>query len=253
MPRAKAAAETLSESVAQYVVDYVHAHQLKSGEKVPSEVQVSSDLGISRGIVREAYQTLKTAGIIETANGRSPRVAKITDTGIVQLLEHAVRTEQAMVHHILDLRVVIEVNAAERAARNRKSEQAAALLEHVEGMKDSLDYPSRFVTHDMAFHETIAQATGNPLLEIMVRAMRKSLAASMQTVFRNWKHTDHDQIIRTHRRIAEAISNRDPDQARRWMKRHFDEAFLSLTGRRVSFAGKPKARANARKNVKGKD
>src|SRR6516164_224717 len=153
MPHAKAAAETLSASVAQYVVDYVHAHQLKSGEKVPSEVQVSSDLGISRGIVPEAYQTLKTAGIIETANGRSPRVAKITDTGIVQLLEHAVRTEQAMVHHILDLRVVIEVNAAERAARNRKADQAAALLEHVERMKASLDYPSRFVTHDMAFHE----------------------------------------------------------------------------------------------------
>jgi DNA-binding FadR family transcriptional regulator len=241
MPQGKADAATLSESVAQYIVDYVHAHQLKSGETVPSEVQISSDLGVSRGIVREAYQTLKTAGIIETSNGRAPRVAKITDTGIVQLLEHAVRTEQAMVHHILDLREAIEVNAAERAARNRKTEHVSALLEHVDRMKASLDYPSRFVTHDMAFHETIAQATGNPLLEIMVRAMRKALAASMQTVFRNWKQrTDHDQIIRTHRRIAEAIRDRDAEKARRCMKRHFDEAFVSFTGRRASSAGKKK-------------
>jgi len=242
MPRATAAAATLSESVAQHIVDYVQAHQLKSGELVPSEVQISSDLGVSRGIVREAYQSLKTAGVIETANGRAPRVARITDTGIVQLLEHAVRTEQAMVHHILDLRVAIEVNAAERAARNRKTAQVSALIERVELMKASLDYPSRFVTHDTAFHEIIAQATGNPLLEIMVRAMRKSLAASIQTVFRNWKHTDHDQIIRTHRRIAEAIRDRDADKSRRYMKRHFDEAFVSFTGRRASSVGKQKAK-----------
>ncbi len=179
--------------------------------------------------MREAYQTLKTAGIIETANGRAPRVAKITDSGIVQLLGHTVRTEQVMVHHILELGAAIEINAAEGAARNRKAEHASALTEHVDRMKASLEYPSRFVTHDIAFHGTIAQASGNPLLEIMVRAMRKSLAASMQTVFRNGKqHTDHDQIIRTHRRIAEAISDRDADQAKRWMKHHFDQAFLSL-------------------------
>ena len=238
MPRAKAPPETLSESVAQYVVDYVRVHQLKSGETVPSELRISSELGVSRGIVREAYRTLKTAGIIDIANGRAPRVAKITDSAIVQLLEHAVSTEQARIRHILDLRVGIEVNGAEMAARNRKAEHVSALIDHVDKMQTSLDNPRRFVSNDIAFHQTIAEATGNPLLELMVRAMRKSLAASMQSVFRNWKErSDQDQIVRTHRRIAEAICDRDPVEASRSMKLHFDEAFISLAGGSASSAG----------------
>jgi GntR family transcriptional repressor for pyruvate dehydrogenase complex len=237
MPSPRPPSETLSESVAQYVVNYVREHQLKSGETVPSELQTSSDLGVSRGIVREAYRTLKSAGVIDTANGRAPRVAKITDTGIVQLLEHAVITEQAMIHHILDLRAAIEVKGAEMAARNRKEEHVSILMEQVEKMKTSLAFPSRFVAHDMAFHATIAQATANPLFEVMVQAMRKSLAASMRTVFRNWKQrADHDQIIRTHRRIAEAICDGDPEEARRSMKLHFDEALISFSGARASSA-----------------
>ena len=49
----------LSDYVSQHLINYIRTNQLRSGEMVPSEVRLSSELGISRGIVREAFRALK--------------------------------------------------------------------------------------------------------------------------------------------------------------------------------------------------
>jgi len=94
----------LSDFVRQHLIDYIRTNQLRSGETVPSEMRVSSELGISRGIVREAFRALQMAGILDISNGRSPRVGRISDEGIAQLLQHALSTKQATFEHVLDLR-----------------------------------------------------------------------------------------------------------------------------------------------------
>src|SRR5580704_16697443 len=114
----------LSDFVRQHLIDYIRTNQLRSGATVPSEMRVSSELGISRGIVREAFRALQMAGILEISNGRSPRVGRISDEGIAQLIQHALSTEQASFEHVLDLRAAIEIRAAALAAAHRTSEDA---------------------------------------------------------------------------------------------------------------------------------
>ena len=53
----------LSERVTQYLIKRIQQNDLKPGDRVPSEVQVSGDLGISRGVVRQAYHSLRKSGI----------------------------------------------------------------------------------------------------------------------------------------------------------------------------------------------
>src|SRR5215470_1892850 len=117
----------LSERVMQYLVKHIHDNDLKPGDRVPSEIQVSSDLGISRGVVRQAYHSLRTSGILEIAMGRSPRVGNLTDTAFTPLLDHALNTEQISPEDVLELRCAVEVHAAELAASNRNAAQVQAL------------------------------------------------------------------------------------------------------------------------------
>src|SRR4051812_26006461 len=127
MPGADASTNSLSDHVAQYLVAYIRGNRLRTGEEVPSELSVSSELGISRGIVREAYRGLRMAGILDISNGRPPRVGRINDGILADLLEHALLTDQATAEQALHLRAAIEVRAAELAAENREPRHVAAL------------------------------------------------------------------------------------------------------------------------------
>ena len=94
----------LSERVTQYLVKHIHDNDLKPGDRVPSEVQISGKLGISRGVVRQAYHSLRTAGILEIAMGRSPRVGELSHAAFTPLLHHALSTEQVSVEDVLELK-----------------------------------------------------------------------------------------------------------------------------------------------------
>ena len=111
----------LSDRVAHHLMDHIRTNRLSSGSRLPSEVRLSADLKISRGIVREAYRALRSAGILEISNGRSPRVGALRSTSLIHLLQHAMATQQANAEQALDLRAAIEVRAAELAAEDRKS------------------------------------------------------------------------------------------------------------------------------------
>ena len=65
--------DTLSSQVARYVREHVRAYNLKPGDLLPSELQISRELEVSRGIVREAFRSLAAAGVIEIASGKRPR------------------------------------------------------------------------------------------------------------------------------------------------------------------------------------
>src|SRR5215467_14706998 len=116
----KAASDSnLSKRVTQYLIKHIQDNDLKPGDRVPSEVRVSGELGISRGVVRQAYHALRTAGILEIAMGRSPRVGEVSHAAFTPLFTHALTTEQVSVEDVLELRFAVEVHAAELAATHR--------------------------------------------------------------------------------------------------------------------------------------
>src|SRR5262245_18938954 len=219
----------LSERVTQYLVNYIHDNDLKPGDRVPSEVQVSGELGISRGVVRQAYHSLRTAGILEIAMGRSPRVGELSHDAFTPLLLHALSTEQVSVEDVLELRLAVEVHAAELAATHRNSGQVEALKKLVEGMRKAVGDRDRFASIDVRFHQLIGKATGNALFEIFSRTLHGSLLSSIRTGLRSRSTLAQiERVVDTHQAIVNAIENQQPSRARMMMALHFDEAKTAL-------------------------
>jgi GntR family transcriptional regulator, transcriptional repressor for pyruvate dehydrogenase complex len=219
----------LSERVTQYLVKHIHDNDLKPGDQVPSEIQVSSELGISRGVVRQAYHSLRTAGILEIAMGRSPRVGELSHDAFTPLLLHALSTEQVSVEDVLELRFAVEVHAAELAATHRNSGQVEALKKLVEGMRKTVTDLDRFARIDVRFHQLIGKATGNALFEIFSRTLHGSLESSIRTGLRSRSTLAQiEKIVDTHQAIVDAIETQQPSRARKMMALHFDEAKAAL-------------------------
>ncbi|HEX3875638.1 MAG TPA: FadR/GntR family transcriptional regulator [Bryobacteraceae bacterium] len=229
MPNPDPSTGNLSDRVAEHLISYIRANKLRSGDQVPSEVSVSSELGISRGIVREAYRGLRMAGILDISNGRPPRVGRINEGVLAHLLEHALSTEQATAEQALHLRAVIEVRAAELAAENRLPSHVDALQEAVAGMRMNVANQELFAEADARFHEVIGRGTGNPLFELISSALRGALKSSIRAGLRNRVvQSELDQVVITHQRIADAISDGDAVEAREYMVIHFREALRSF-------------------------
>lgn len=220
---------SLSDHVAQHLVSYIRANRLRSGEEVPSELSVSSELGISRGIVREAYRGLRMAGILDISNGRPPRVGRINVGVLAHLLDHALSTEQATAEQALHMRAAIEVRAAELAAENRLPRHVTALQAEVANMRMNIAKQDLFAEADARFHQIIGSGTGNPLFELIGSALCGALKTSIRAGLQNRVvQSELDQVVVTHQRIADAISEGDAIQAREYMVIHFREALRSF-------------------------
>jgi DNA-binding FadR family transcriptional regulator len=219
----------LSERVSQHLVKHIQDNDLKPGDRVPSEVQVSAELGISRGVVRQAYHSLRTAGILEIAMGRSPRVGQVSHAAFTPLFLHALTTEQVSVEDVLELRFAVEIHAAELAATHRNSAQVEALKKLVDGMRKATNDFDRFTRMDVRFHQLIGKATGNALFEIFSRTLHGSLESSIRMGLRSRSTLAQiEQIVETHQAIVDAIEAQQPSRARKLMAHHFVEAKTAL-------------------------
>ena len=136
--RAMSTKGTTADRVVSVLVDHIRRHRLPAGASLPSELQTSSQLRVSRSVVREAYRSLSSAGLVEIANGRSPRVGQITNRSLIQLVQHALSTRQASAAQILELRGPIEEYAAELAARHRTAEDVKELRAAVAALRTAV-------------------------------------------------------------------------------------------------------------------
>lgn len=224
-------ADSLTTRVTNYIFDHIRVNQLSSGECLPSELKTSTDLNISRGIVREAFRSLEVAGIIEKGNGRSPKVGVMNSDFLTHLMVHSILTRQVSIRQVLELRASIEITAAGHAARRRTRSEVQRLRAVVQGMKESLSNFDFFVEHDLDFHQVINGATGNPLIQVVCSAMHESVKESMQVGLRKRKGQEEImKVVEAHEAIVDAIEQGNATQAEARMKKHFDET-LRVFGR----------------------
>ncbi|MEX6035146.1 FadR/GntR family transcriptional regulator [Providencia hangzhouensis] len=69
--------QTLSEQVRSYVLSLISQSNLNPGDEIPSEKEIIERLGVSRGVVREAFQSLSILGILDISSGKKPKIQKI--------------------------------------------------------------------------------------------------------------------------------------------------------------------------------
>lgn len=180
-----------------------------SGELVPGQLysayQISELLGVSRAPVREALMRLTEAGMVRMERNRGFRL----------IVPNA--RELAEIFH---LRLLLEVPAAQVAARHHTPAQARTLRHALTEMRKAARQgdESVFMMHDRNFHDDILRAGGNQRLVATVGALRdetRLLGAS--TVDRS--RSLHD-VLGEHVPIAKAIAAGDGDEAARLMTHH---------------------------------
>ncbi len=215
---------TLSAQVRDYILSLIARQKLTVGMPVPSEMQLTQELGVSKGVVREAYRSLAALGILETKSGKVPRI-KAFDSSVLQVIfSFATLTEQVSSSQILAARRWLEAGCVQMAALNGDEEDFAALKQEMSLIREDFSDTERFLEHDLNFHLLLSQASKNPLFSILLQALHTQLTHSMRAGLEAQRnnHEYERGIIALHQRVCDCVCNRDAEGAMKAMDEHFN-------------------------------
>jgi GntR family transcriptional repressor for pyruvate dehydrogenase complex len=194
---------------------------IKPGQRFPSERELAERLGVSRPTIREAMIALELSGVIEIRTGSGIYVTKQQHKPEPELNDKGVGPFE-----ILEIRYIIESEACALAAARITDEQIQALREVVEEMEEEEKQPDASEKADQKFHSIIAQACQNSAIASVVewlwdlRNESQLSTAFLQRIRQEGVHPS----ISEHRKILQALEQRNPEKARTAMKLHIENA-----------------------------
>jgi len=212
----------LAEQVIARLANDIRSGRLEPGARLPTEQALSSALGISRTVVREAVAALRADGLVVTRRGSGAYVADPTAGPFRIAAPKAAALHDVL--EVMELRLAVEVEAAALAAERANRRQVGAIRRAWRGIERALHRGEGAVAEDFAFHRAIAEATGNrqfPRFLAFLGSLvipRQSVRLSVDTPAERRAYLG--RIQHEHARIVAGISEKDPAEARRAMREH---------------------------------
>ncbi len=140
------------------------------GRKLPTEMQLTVQFGVSRTVVREAIAALAADGLVESRQGAGVFVINHpASTFGTFAAEMGSKVSTAL--NVLEVRLAIEVESAALAAHRRNPSQQAKIEEAFFEFEQMLRLGEATGPADFAFHRAIAEATNNPFYVEMLDAL----------------------------------------------------------------------------------
>ena len=207
--------------------------EFKDGDVLPSENELCGRFGVSRPVVREALQRLRSDGLIASRRGSGSFVQPGPP---VDVSSADVAEKRRALFENLELRKVIEPQAAVFAAARRTEQDLQALRAAVDrfeqvaivegGVSNQLDF---------AFHLAVAVAAHNRRFVDVIRLVEYDIdhAVNLARYLTRFDHLERSRSVHAeHARILDAIERKDPEAARSAMRDHLEQARVRMVNSR---------------------
>jgi GntR family transcriptional regulator, transcriptional repressor for pyruvate dehydrogenase complex len=209
----------LYEQIVQQIQDSIETGALKPGDQLPAERELALQFGVSRTAVREAVKTLREKGLVEAYPGRGTFITSGSSNSIRLTLDRMIKTGNVEgTLHLVEVREILEPEIAALAATRADEESLVEMREAVSIMDKAKRDPDAFIEADLDFHLALAEAAANPLILSLIDSIVGVLREQRISIFGVDGGPERGQYH--HKRVLEAVENRDPAGARAAMRAH---------------------------------
>jgi GntR family transcriptional regulator, transcriptional repressor for pyruvate dehydrogenase complex len=195
----------------------IRSGRFPKGSTLPPERTLAMTLGLSRPALREAIRTLAERGMLEPRHGIGTIVLGDEHRPIADALGRALGGKRDAHLQVHEVRELLEGAIVRRAAARATNAQRAQLKKLHKSYLDAGDNRDQLAAIDADFHRSLARATGNPLFETMLAALRQAMTNAQRLAM---EHCAPADIASQHAAIIAAIDAKDPDAAVRAMDHH---------------------------------
>jgi DNA-binding FadR family transcriptional regulator len=208
--------------VEQQLREFIVNNKLVPGHRLPSESELSSELGVSRTAIREGFKSLEAVGVINAHQGKGRFVSKFDSGAIADNLAISLTLDRPRLQEVLEIRKALETGFLSQAASLLNEEDFEALERLVRRMNLKVKEPTTFIQEDMEFHRILFRKLNNRVL-LNILEMFWKLFGQVE------EGTEHtlDQLteaVNQHRVIVAALRKGNVSRAKDLLEVHFRDA-----------------------------
>ncbi|MDF1560772.1 MAG: FCD domain-containing protein [Bacteroidales bacterium] len=200
--------------------------ELKPGDSIPKETELASIMGVSRTVIRESLNRLKTMGLIESRKHKgtiikSPDLSAVLGKSLIPRI-----LDNKTLMDVFEMRLALEVGMADFIFARKTDRDIRELEEIVEIEPDHSDDILFDVDHEIRFHGKLYRMTGNDTLEdfqnLLLPAFQHVYNIGLLNVKgKRKKYTSHKELVAL-------LKKGTPDKFREGMRRHLENHFVRI-------------------------
>lgn len=209
--------------VAAQIQDAIERGEYAPGAMLPSERDLCRQMNVSRPVLRQAMSALQVQGVVRTRAGLGSFVREeAPESGQPRLP----LSPDPMA--VMELRLILEPAGARLAAARFAPERAAGLERLLDELREAaheqLDDLGRFARLDLRFHQSVAEASGNPVLGRFVSAVVDDAGHRLRRSLRDrtYRYSQRFSLLclEHHERLYVYLTRGAEEQASQAMFRH---------------------------------
>lgn len=174
---------SLADEVVERLRNQISSGEFKVGQKLPTEPELMKTYGVGRSTIREAIRILSNLGLLNVQQGVGTFVERQTSTS--EPIDQ--RFKRADIQDLDEIRKMLEIKIAEKAAHNRTEEDILTIKNHLADRKITAKDGKleECIKADLNFHIAIAQASKNEILADLYRSVANHIQKLFLSIYSN--------------------------------------------------------------------
>lgn len=208
--------------VREFIWNNLYSGELKAGDKIPSERELTEILGISRNSVREGLKTMENLGVIESQHGAGNFITRNFEKTLLDVMSFMYILDNIDNAQITEFRYALEWEAVNLIVGNLTDSQKESLMYHLTQLEEADDEKVR-VIHDKAIHYFLIEATNNEYMTANYKALIKTMdlyIPKMRSKIITGMQGDKE-LRYAHRLIVEGVIEGNLEKGLDGLQKHF--------------------------------
>lgn len=208
-----------NESVVQRVIncltDAMINKELRPGDKIPTELELSETLGVGRNSIREAIKILVYLGVLEIRRAEGTFVCEgFTESMIDPMIYGIILDKADSYDNLMELREMMEAGVVRLAMAKYTAEDMRNLEEKLSVMKAEIEKgphnTKATFEADNEFHDAVSRMGHNPLIDKINRVVQMlTWSIRLETVTFMVESGRGEELYKAHETICLMLKNRD--------------------------------------------
>jgi len=225
-PKKRLVRKTLSQAIAEEVVQRIGDGQYRLGEALPTERGLMEEFGVGRSSARESMQALASMGLIDIRPGRGARLIGIGSDQALSRELIARLLENHAIDDLYEFRIHVEQDIAGLAAARATADEVDALRDNLLRYRQTIDQGGTLFDLDVEFHQLVARSTHNVVFEQVLSGLTDLLNFARRQIHSVPGATAGALI--EHQAVVDAVASGDQEAARVAMRLHIESALRAV-------------------------
>lgn len=217
---------SLVDRVEKKIIEFLTEKNLKVGDSIPKELELSAALGVSRTVIREALSRLRMIGLLES---KKKKGSVITSPDLISIIGKSMDPrllDDETLKEIFEMRLSLEIGMADFIVE-RVTEEDIKELRQIVANDPPRSFDTLFlIEQEIKFHGKLYEITRNKTLKKFQKLLLPvfnyvHLSGLLKKPMTNKKYASHKELV-------DVIESRDAEAFRNAMRSHLENHFARI-------------------------